>query len=93
MPSVFFLVCSKLLDRVISVEYAFRDDTERGDRYDGARGGYGRRDDSPYRRSVSPVYRSRPSPDYGRQRSPVYGSYDRSPVNDRYRRYVLHTFI
>uniref|UniRef100_A0A0D3FS23 RRM domain-containing protein n=1 Tax=Oryza barthii TaxID=65489 RepID=A0A0D3FS23_9ORYZ len=76
---------TKLLDRVISVEYAFRDDTERGDRYDGARGGYGRRDDSPYRRSVSPMYRSRPSPDYGRQRSPVYGSYDRSPVNDRYR--------
>ncbi|KAF0891547.1 hypothetical protein E2562_010543 [Oryza meyeriana var. granulata] len=76
---------TKLLDRVISVEYAFRDDTERGDRYDGARGGYGRRDDSPYRRSVSPVYRSRPSPDYGRPRSPVYVSYDRSPVNDRYR--------
>ncbi|KAG8064190.1 hypothetical protein GUJ93_ZPchr0004g38248 [Zizania palustris] len=80
---------TKLLDRVISVEYAFRDDTEQGDRYEGARGGgYGRRDDSPYRRSVSPVYqRSRPSPDYGRPRSPVYGSYDRSrsPVQDRYR--------
>ncbi|XP_062225129.1 serine/arginine-rich splicing factor RS31-like [Phragmites australis] len=82
-----------LLDRVISVEYAFRDDGERSDRYDSPRregggGGYGRRGDSPYRRSVSPVYRSRPSPDYGRSGSPVYGSYDRSrsPVRDRYRR-------
>lgn len=90
---------TKLLDRVISVEYAFRDDSEPGDRYDrpirggGGGGGYGRQDDSSYRRSVSPVYRrSRPSPDYGRPRSPaelspVYGSYDRSrsPVRDRYR--------
>ncbi|XP_062183903.1 serine/arginine-rich splicing factor RS31-like isoform X2 [Phragmites australis] len=83
-----------LLDRVISVEYAFRDDGERSDRYDSPRrgggGGYGRRGggDSPYRRSVSPVYRSRPSPDYGNPRSPVYGSYyrSRSPVGDGYRR-------
>jgi len=76
-----------LLDRVISVEYAFRDDGETSDRYDSPRrgGGYGRRGDSPYRRSISPVYRSRPSPDYdrpprsrpspdyGRPPSPVYG--------------------
>ncbi|KAG2564823.1 serine/arginine-rich splicing factor RS31-like isoform X3 [Panicum virgatum] len=91
-----------LLDRVISVEYAFRDDGETSDRYDSPRrgGGYGRRGDSPYRRSISPVYRSRPSPDYGRPPrsrpspdygrppSPVYGSYgrSRSPVRDRYRR-------
>ncbi|CAL5028885.1 unnamed protein product [Urochloa decumbens] len=79
-----------LLDRVISVEYAFRDDSERSDRHDSPRrgGGYDRRGDSTYRRSVSPVYRSRPSPDYGRPPSPVYGSYGRSrtPVRDRYRR-------
>ncbi|KAK3143165.1 hypothetical protein QOZ80_4BG0359290 [Eleusine coracana subsp. coracana] len=83
-----------LLDRVISVEYAFRDDGERSDRYesprrgDGGDGGYGRRGDSPYRRSPSPVYRTRPSPDYGRPVSPEYASYNRSrsPVRDRYRR-------
>ncbi|KAL6650366.1 hypothetical protein ACP70R_009291 [Stipagrostis hirtigluma subsp. patula] len=68
---------TRLLDRVISVEYAFRDDGEPSDRYSSPRrGGYGR---SPYRRSVSPVYqRSRPSPDYGRPRSPDYGR-PRSP--------------
>ncbi|KAH9627551.1 hypothetical protein KSS87_005605 [Heliosperma pusillum] len=75
---------SKLLDRVISVEYALRDDDDRDDR-DGSLGrGYGR---SPYRRSPSPVYRSRPSPDYGRgsrgRPSPDYGR-PRSPVYDRY---------
>ncbi|CAN6234245.1 unnamed protein product [Urochloa humidicola] len=79
-----------LLDRVISVEYAFRDDSERSDRHDSPRrgGGYDRRGDSAYRRSVSPVYRSRPSPDYGRPPSPAYDSYvrSRSPVRDRYRR-------
>ncbi|CAL5028902.1 unnamed protein product [Urochloa decumbens] len=49
-----------LLDRVISVEYAFGNDSERSDRYDSPRrgGGYRRHGDSPYRRSVSPVYRS-----------------------------------
>lgn len=82
---------TKLLDRVISVEYAFRDDSEPGDKYDRPSrggGGYGRQDDSSYRRSVSPVYRrSRPSPDYGRPVSPQYGAYgrSRSPVRDRYR--------
>lgn len=68
---------SKLLDRVISVEYALRDDDERDDRtdrYSSPRRGYGR---SPYRRSPSPyLRRSRPSPDYGRPHSPVYDRYD-----------------
>ncbi|KAL6885469.1 hypothetical protein ACP4OV_010248 [Aristida adscensionis] len=89
---------TRLLDRIISVEYAFRDDGEPSDRYGSPRrGGYGRRGDSPYRRSASPVYqRSRPSPDYGRPRSPDYGrprspdygAYQNSgsPVRDRYRR-------
>lgn len=70
---------SKLLDRVISVEYALRDDDERDGSAPPGRG-YGR---SPYRRSPSPHYRrSRPSPDYGRPRSPVYGR-PRSPVYGR----------
>jgi len=84
--------CSKLMDRVISVEYALRDDDERDDRLGSPRrGAYGR---SPYRRSPSPLYRrSRPSPDYGRPRSPVYDRYDgpayerrRSPEYGRFRR-------
>nr|XP_011468913.1 PREDICTED: serine/arginine-rich splicing factor RS31-like isoform X2 [Fragaria vesca subsp. vesca]XP_011468914.1 PREDICTED: serine/arginine-rich splicing factor RS31-like isoform X2 [Fragaria vesca subsp. vesca] len=76
---------SKILDRVVSVEYALRDDDERGERrYDSPRrGGYGRQADSPYRRSPSPVYRRRPSPDYGRPRSPAYGR-PRSPAYGRY---------
>ncbi|GAB2271838.1 Serine/arginine-rich splicing factor rs31 [Dionaea muscipula] len=81
---------SKLLDRVISVEYALRDDDERDDRLDSPRrgGGYGRRRDSPYGRSRSPVYRrSRPSPDYGHTRSPVYGRYDDRPRSPEYGRY------
>ncbi|XP_074263438.1 serine/arginine-rich splicing factor RS31-like [Silene latifolia] len=76
---------SKLQDRVISVEYALRDDDERDERERSpVRGSYGR---SPYRRSPSPLYgRSRPSPDYGRRRpSPDYGR-PRSPVYDRYDR-------
>ncbi|KAG4132637.1 hypothetical protein ERO13_D08G045100v2 [Gossypium hirsutum] len=84
---------SKLLDRVVSVEYALRDDDERDGRYDSPRrGGNGRHGDSPYRRSPSPAYRRRPSPDYGRARSPVYdryngSAYDRhkSPEYGRYR--------
>ncbi|CAA3015222.1 serine arginine-rich splicing factor RS31-like isoform X1 [Olea europaea subsp. europaea] len=86
---------SKILDRVVSVEYALRDDDERGGRYDSPpRRDYGRRGrDSPYRRSPSPVYRrSRPSPDYGRSSSSVYDRYNgpsydrhRSPVYGRYR--------
>ncbi|WOG88652.1 hypothetical protein DCAR_0207887 [Daucus carota subsp. sativus] len=65
---------SKILDRVVSVEYALRDDGERGDRYDSPKRNYGRHADSPYRRSPSPVgRRGRPSPDYGRRASPDYG--------------------
>ncbi|KAJ4951675.1 hypothetical protein NE237_028507 [Protea cynaroides] len=77
---------SKILDRVVSVEYALRDDGEQGDRRDSPRrGGYGRRGDSPYGRSISPVHRrGRPSPDYGRARSPVYDRYN-GPANDRNR--------
>ena len=75
-----------LLDRVVSVEYALRDDDDRGDRsYDSPkRGGYGGRGVSPYRRSPSPVYRRRPSPDYGRPGSPVYDRYN-GPTYDRHR--------
>ncbi|KAG8391969.1 hypothetical protein BUALT_Bualt01G0242700 [Buddleja alternifolia] len=84
---------SKILDRVVSVEYALRDDDERGGGRDSPKRGYGRRD-SPYRRSPSPGYRrTRRSPDYGRARSPVYDRYngppyhrDRSPDYGRYRR-------
>ncbi|KAL0412256.1 UNVERIFIED_CONTAM: Serine/arginine-rich splicing factor RS31 [Sesamum latifolium] len=85
---------SKILDRVVSVEYALRDDDERGGRYDSPRRDYGRRGESPPRRSPSPRYRrSRMSPDYGRARSPVYDKYNgpsysraRSPEYGRYRR-------
>ncbi|KAH0724094.1 hypothetical protein KY285_004793 [Solanum tuberosum] len=82
---------SKVLDRVVSVEYALKDDDERGDKYNSPRRDYGRQRDSPYQRSPSPVYRrNRPSPDYGRPRSPVHNgpSYDRyrSPQYGRYRR-------
>lgn len=68
---------SKILDRVVSVEYAMKDDDERGDRYGGR---------SP-RRSPSPVYRRRPSPDYSRRASPDYGrraspDYGRRPSAD-----------
>ncbi|XVF22327.1 hypothetical protein REPUB_Repub12eG0163500 [Reevesia pubescens] len=72
---------SKLMDRVVSVEYALRDDDERDDKYDSPRrGGFGRRGDSV--RSPSPAYRRRPSPDYGRAQSPVYDRYN-GPLNDR----------
>ncbi|XP_023539917.1 serine/arginine-rich splicing factor RS31-like isoform X1 [Cucurbita pepo subsp. pepo] len=90
---------SKILDRVVSVEYALRDDGERGDPYDDSprRAAYGRPGDSPYRRSPSPL-RRRPSPDYG-PRSPAYDRYNgprerrkspdyarnRSPEYGRYR--------
>ena len=30
----FHYTCSKILDRVVSVEYALRDDGERGDKWD-----------------------------------------------------------
>ncbi|KAK4838494.1 hypothetical protein QYF36_014173 [Acer negundo] len=63
---------SKLMDRVISVEYAVRDDDDRKNGYSPDRG----RDRSPdrggRRRSPSPYRRERGSPDYGRgpSRSP-----------------------
>ncbi|PPD76400.1 hypothetical protein GOBAR_DD26673 [Gossypium barbadense] len=64
---------SKLMDRVISVEYAVRDDDDRRNGYSPERG----RDRSPERgrdrrRSPSPFRRERGSPDYGRgsSRSP-----------------------
>lgn len=98
-------MCSKLLDRVVSVEYALRDDGEREERFDSPRrGSHGRRGDSPYRRSVSPLYRRQPSPDYGRPQSPIYDRYDapaydrrrspdyrrpRSPEYGRFRRYAI----
>ncbi|XP_060218366.1 serine/arginine-rich splicing factor RS31-like isoform X2 [Lycium barbarum] len=76
---------SEILDRVVSVEYALRDDGERGDKYDSPRRDYGRHGDGPYRRSPSPIYRrGRPSPDYGRPRSPAYNKYS-GPSYDRYR--------
>ncbi|KAF8379972.1 hypothetical protein HHK36_027438 [Tetracentron sinense] len=77
---------SKILDRVVSVEYALRDDGEQDDRRDSPRrGSYSRRGDSPYGRSRSPVHlRGRPSPDYGRARSPVYDRYN-GPAYDRNR--------
>lgn len=77
---------SKIMDRVISVEYALRDDSERGDARGGSpsRGGYGGRGAGPYGRSVSPPYRrSRPSPDYGRRPSPDYGRRRPSPEYGR----------
>ncbi|KAJ9171544.1 hypothetical protein P3X46_014900 [Hevea brasiliensis] len=69
---------SKILDRVVSVEYALRDDGERDDRDGSPRKG------SYYGRSPSPVYRRRPSPDYGRARSPEYDRYN-GPAFDRRR--------
>ncbi|CAI8607708.1 unnamed protein product [Vicia faba] len=60
---------SKILDRVVSVEYALRDDSERVDNYSSPRRGGG------LARSPSPAYRRRASPDYGRPRSPVYDRY------------------
>ncbi|KAJ9139931.1 hypothetical protein P3X46_030623 [Hevea brasiliensis] len=63
---------SKLMDRVISVEYAVRDDDERRNGYSPERG----RNRSPDRRghdkrwSPSPYQRERGSPNYGRGPSP-----------------------
>uniref|UniRef100_A0A7N0RAX6 RRM domain-containing protein n=1 Tax=Kalanchoe fedtschenkoi TaxID=63787 RepID=A0A7N0RAX6_KALFE len=78
---------SKIMDRVVSVEYALKDDSERerDSKYDSSPIRAGRHGDSPHRRSPSPAYRrSRPSPDYGRSRpSPEYVR-TRSPVYDRY---------
>ncbi|OVA14172.1 RNA recognition motif domain [Macleaya cordata] len=59
---------SKLMDRVISVEYAVRDDDERRNGYSPDRRGGGRSRDRG--RSPSPYRRDRASPDYGRAPSP-----------------------
>ncbi|KAG6666743.1 serine/arginine-rich splicing factor RS40-like isoform X2 [Carya illinoinensis] len=84
---------SKFMDRVISVEYAVRDDDEKRNGHSPDRRG---RDMSPDRRSYdrgrspSPFRRDRASPDYGHgsSRPDARGSpkYDRvkSPINGRY---------
>lgn len=91
---------SKLLDRVISVEYAVRDDDDKRNGYSPDNRG---RDISPERsydrrRSPSPYRRDRGSPDYGRGSNPISRSeprgsprHDRgeSPDNERYPRLVL----
>ncbi|AQK60747.1 Serine/arginine-rich splicing factor RS41 [Zea mays] len=81
---------SHFMDRVISVEYALRDDDEKGER---ATNGYspdrrGRERSPGARRSPSPYGRGRErgSPDYGRGKergSPDYGRGGRSPDNGR----------
>eukprot|EP00252_Welwitschia_mirabilis_P015006 TRINITY_DN3310_c0_g1_i2.p1 TRINITY_DN3310_c0_g1~~TRINITY_DN3310_c0_g1_i2.p1 ORF type:complete len:252 (-),score=45.71 TRINITY_DN3310_c0_g1_i2:305-1060(-) len=68
---------SKLFDRVITVEYAQREDGERrgGRSSPPRRGRYGRSDDRERDRSLSPAYgrrATRGSPDYGRAPSPLY---------------------
>ncbi|XP_041029090.1 serine/arginine-rich splicing factor RS31 [Juglans microcarpa x Juglans regia] len=77
---------SKLLDRVVSVEYALRDDDESGDSHHDSprKRSYSGRGVSPYKRSPSPVYHRRRSPDYGRPGSPVYDRYN-GPAYDRRR--------
>ncbi|GAB4854555.1 hypothetical protein Ancab_023136 [Ancistrocladus abbreviatus] len=68
---------SKLLHRVISVEYALQDGDERDDRLDSHGRGYSRCRGSPYRHSPSPACcRSRPSHEYGRPCSLVYDRYN-----------------
>ncbi|KAL1198314.1 Serine/arginine-rich splicing factor RS41 [Cardamine amara subsp. amara] len=76
---------SKLMDKVISVEYAMKDDDARGNGYSPERC----RDRSPdrRRRSPSPYRRERGSPDYGRGASPVAHRRERtSPDYGRGRR-------
>ncbi|XP_071724824.1 serine/arginine-rich splicing factor RS31-like [Rutidosis leptorrhynchoides] len=85
---------SKLLDQVISVEYAARDDDERRNRHSPNRG----RDRSPdrrgydRRRSPSPYGRERGSPDYGHghdrkeRASPDYGRGPRGHSPSPYKR-------
>ncbi|KAJ1277631.1 hypothetical protein BS78_04G018400 [Paspalum vaginatum] len=80
---------SNFMDRVISVEYALRDDDERAERGNGYSPDRRGRERSPGRkRSPSPYGRGREraSPDYGRGRergSPDYGRGGRSPGYDR----------
>nr|CAZ96031.1 arginine/serine-rich splicing factor [Sorghum bicolor] len=80
---------SHFMDRVISVEYALRDDDEKGERGNGYSPDRRGRERSPgRRRSPSPYGRGRErgSPDYGRSKergSPDYGRGGRSPDNGR----------
>ncbi|KAL9359892.1 hypothetical protein Peur_048015 [Populus x canadensis] len=86
---------SKLMDRVISVEYAARDDDERRNGYSPERRGRDRSPDRNYNRerSPSPYRRDRGSPDYGHGQNtnarPQRGNhtYDKAegPENERYR--------
>ncbi|XP_054783810.1 serine/arginine-rich splicing factor RS41-like isoform X1 [Prosopis cineraria] len=86
---------SKLLDRVITVEYAIRDDDDRRNGYSPDRRGRDISPDGRYGRgrSLSPYHRGRGSPDYGHGSNPTSrpeprGSpkYERneSPLNGRY---------
>lgn len=85
---------SKLMDRVISVEYAARDDDDKKDGYSPDRG-RGRSPERGYdrKRSPSPYKRERGSPDYGQgaspsrreRRSPNYGR-ESSPIDRQARR-------
>lgn len=100
-----FLSFSKFLDRVISVEYAVRDDDDRRNGHSPDRRG---RDMSPDKRthdrgrSPSPYRRDRGSPDYGRgsnpssraerRGSPNYNR-DASPVSDGYQRYKIENMF
>lgn len=61
---------SKMLDRVISVEYAAREDDDKRNGYSPDRRGRNRSPDR-RRRSPSPYRRERGSPDYGTGSSPV----------------------
>ncbi|KAM7499610.1 hypothetical protein LguiA_024024 [Lonicera macranthoides] len=76
---------SKLMDRVISVEYAIKDDDERRNGYSPDRS----RDRSPRRdrgRSPSPYGRQRGSPDYGRGRGRSPSPYRRERASPDYGR-------
>ncbi|KAL5577178.1 hypothetical protein UlMin_018877 [Ulmus minor] len=65
---------SRILDRVVSIDYALKDDDERGDHsYDSPRRGG---------RSPSPMYHKRPSPNYGRPYNPTYDRYN-GPTYDK----------
>ncbi|KAM5557263.1 serine/arginine-rich splicing factor RS41 [Rosa sericea] len=77
---------SKLMDRVISVEYAVRDDDERRDGYspDGRSRDRSLERGRDRRRSPSPYKRERGSPDYGRGPSP--GPYRRERGSPDYGR-------
>ncbi|CAB4271367.1 unnamed protein product [Prunus armeniaca] len=77
---------SKLMDRVISVEYAVRDDDERRDGFSPDRRSRDRSLDRgrDRRRSPSPYKRERGSPDYGRGPSP--GPYRRERGSPDYGR-------